>query len=110
MPMCSDMREQVRGRSRRRIGGAPLAREFASDGGLEQGATEEVETLARLRQRRLALSDLGEQGIDLLDDAALLGQRWQRELDRSHGSCVHPHQRSTDTRYIGGEILADPLS
>ena len=55
----------------------PVAREFAGDGGLQEGAAEEGEALARLRQRRLALRDLGEQRVDPLDDAALLRERRQ---------------------------------
>jgi hypothetical protein len=54
---------------------SPVAREFASDGGFQEGAAEQVETLARLSQRRFALRDLREQRVDPLDDAPLLGKR-----------------------------------
>jgi len=55
--------------------GAPVGSEGAGDGGLEHGLAVAGQQFLRLSQRGLALVQPGEQGFDLLDDAALFVQR-----------------------------------
>lgn len=54
------------------VGLAPVAGEFAGDGGLEHGLAVTLNQLRHLFQRALAFVDTAEQFVDLGDDAFLL--------------------------------------
>ncbi len=62
------------------LGFAPVAGEVSGDGGFQQRAPERLQPLPRRLKCRLAIRDLGKEGIDALDDAALFGEG--RERDR----------------------------
>ena len=103
--LCDQGEEVVTGFGNRVIG-TPVFRQFACHSGFQKRAAEGIEALSCHRQRRFALGDLGEQSIDPRDDAALFGERRERNgLDATANAAQAREWRSYCSVCATGEIL-----
>ena len=82
--------------------GAPVGGKGAGDGGLEHGLAVAGQQRLRVAQRGFALVQPGEQGFDLLDDAALFveGRKWELKFCEA----IELHSRPVSRRATHREI------